>query len=61
MVVSTLKRSATTPNNPPRPSGLSEGFPRTYSGPREATTSPNLGETPTHNANIHLNPVLSHG
>ena len=43
MVVFTLKRSATTPNNPPRRSGLSEGFPRTYSGPREATTSPNLG------------------
>ena len=59
MVVLMLKRCAMNPNNPPRPSGLSEGFPWTYSGPRTVTTPPNLRETPTHNANIHLNPVLS--
>ena len=47
-----------TPNNPPRRSGLSEGFPRTYSGPRVVITPPNLGQTPAHNPNIHVDPVL---
>ena len=53
-----LQRSVLTPNNPPRRSGLSEGFPRTYSGPRVVITPPNLGQTPAHNPNIHLDPVL---
>ena len=54
----TFQRRAITPNNPPRRSGLSEGFPRTYSGPRVVITPPNLGQTPAHNPNISLNPVL---
>ena len=37
-----LQRSVLTPNNPPRRSGLSEGFPRTYSGPHAVTTPPNI-------------------
>jgi hypothetical protein len=53
-----LQRSVLTPNNPPRRSGLSEGFPRTYSGPHAVITPPNLGQTPAHNANIHVNPVF---
>ena len=37
---------------------MSKGFPRTYSGPRVVITPPNLGQTPAHNPNIHLDPVL---
>ena len=53
-----LQRSVLTPNNPPRRSGLSEGFPRTYSGPHAVITPPNLGQTPAHNPNTCLNPVF---
>ena len=53
-----LQRSVLAPNNPPRRSGLSEGLPRTYSGPHAGITPPNLGQTPAHNPNIHLDPVL---
>ena len=53
-----LQRSVLTPNNPPRLSDLSEGFPRTYSGPHAVTTPPNLGQTPAHNPNTCLNPVF---
>ena len=52
-----LQRSVLTPNNPPRRSGLSEGFPRTYSGPHAVTTPPKLGPTPAHNPNT----CLEHG
>ena len=54
MVALTLQGSTMNPNNPPRPSGLSEGFPRTYSGPRAVTTTPNLGETPAHSPDTHM-------
>ena len=58
VVFFTFQRCVITTSNPPRLSDLSVSFPRTYSGPHAVTTPPNLGQTPAHNPNTCLNPVL---